>query len=70
MIQGSQVVVLTSYHEDVHIFPAIKAGALSHLLKDVGPQELADALRAVARGKATRHPSVAMRVMQKVRGAR
>jgi NarL family two-component system response regulator LiaR len=53
MIQGSQVVVLTSYHEDVHIFPASKAGALSHLLKDVGPKELADALRAAARGEAT-----------------
>ena len=37
----SQVVVLTSYHEDVHIFPAIKAGALSYLLKDVGPEDLA-----------------------------
>lgn len=31
----SQVMVLTSYHDDEHIFPAIRAGALSYLLKDV-----------------------------------
>jgi len=66
----SQVVVLTSYHEDVHIFPAIKAGALSYLLKDVGPEELAGAVRAAARGEATLHPHVATRVMQELRGAR
>jgi len=66
----SQVVVLTSYHEDVHIFPAIKAGALSYLLKDVGPEELATAVRAAARGEATLHPHVATRVMQELRGAR
>lgn len=66
----SQVVVLTSYHEDVFIFPAIKAGALSYLLKDVGPQELAAAVRAAARGEAVLHPHVATRVMQELRGAR
>jgi NarL family two-component system response regulator LiaR len=66
----SQVVVLTSYHDDVHIFPAIKAGALSYLLKDVGPEELAAAVRAAARGEATLHPHVATRVMQELRGTR
>lgn len=66
----SQVVVLTSYHDDVHIFPAIKAGALSYLLKDVGPEDLADAIRAAARGEAVLHPHVATRVMQELRGTR
>lgn len=66
----SQVIVLTSYHEDVHIFPAIKAGALSYLLKDVGPEELAAAVRAAARGEAVLHPHVATRVMQELRGTR
>ena len=64
----TQVVVLTSYHEDVHIFPAIKAGALSYLLKDVGPKELAAAVRAAARGEAVIHPRVATRLMQELRG--
>lgn len=28
----SQIVVLTSYHEDEYIFPALKAGAISYIL--------------------------------------
>jgi DNA-binding NarL/FixJ family response regulator len=64
----SQVVVLTSYHEDVHIFPAIKAGALSYLLKDLDPAELAEAVRAAARGETVLHPSVAARMMREMRG--
>lgn len=64
----TQIVVLTSYHEDTHIFPAIKAGALSYLLKDLDPDELADAVRAAARGEAVLHPRVAARVMNEMRG--
>ncbi len=37
----TQVVVLTSYHEDEHIFPALRAGAISYLLKDVKMEEMA-----------------------------
>lgn len=60
----TQVIVLTSYHEDEHIFPAIRAGALSYLLKDVGTTELADAVRKAARGEAVLHPHVAARLVQ------
>ncbi|HKV86325.1 MAG TPA: response regulator transcription factor [Ktedonobacterales bacterium] len=66
----SQVIVLTSYHEDEHIFPAIRAGALSYLLKDVAPPELADAIRKAARGEAVLHPRVAARVVQELHGAK
>lgn len=66
----SQVIVLTSYHTDEHIFPAIRAGALSYLLKDVQPEMLADAIRKAARGEATLHPRVASRVVQELHGAR
>jgi NarL family two-component system response regulator LiaR len=65
----TQVVVLTSYHQDEHIFPAIRAGALSYLLKDVGSQDLADAVRKAARGEAVLHPRVAARVVQELHGA-
>jgi NarL family two-component system response regulator LiaR len=65
----TQIVVLTSYHQDEHIFPAIRAGALSYLLKDVGAQELADAVRKAARGEAVLHPRVAARVVQELHGA-
>jgi len=65
----TRVVVLTSFHDDVHIFPAIKAGALSYLLKDIGPEELAEAVRAAARGEAVLHPRVAARLADEMRGA-
>jgi len=64
----SQVVVLTSFHEDAHVFPAIRAGAISYLLKDAGPDEIAEAVRAAARGEAKLHPRIAGRLLQQVRG--
>lgn len=66
----TQVIVLTSYSEDERIFPAIKAGALSYLLKDVGPDELVRAIKSARRGEATLHPTVAARLMQELTGAR
>ena len=66
----SQIIVLTSYHEDEYIFPALRAGALSYVLKDIGPEELADTIRKAALGESILHPRVAARVVQEVRGAR
>ncbi len=63
----TQVIVLTSYHEDEHIFPALRAGALSYLLKDVSTRQLADAVRKAAAGEAVMHPRVAARVVQELR---
>jgi NarL family two-component system response regulator LiaR len=65
-----QVLVLTSYSQDERIFPAIKAGALSYLLKDVGPDELVRAIKAAQRGVATLAPTVATRLMQELHSAR
>jgi len=62
----TQVIVLTSYHEDEHIFPAIRAGALSYLLKDIGTVELAEAVRLASRGEAMMHPHVAARLVQEL----
>lgn len=64
----SQVVVLTSYHEDEHIFPALQAGALSYTLKDVDMEELADVVRKAARNEPWLHPRVAARVLQEIHG--
>jgi NarL family two-component system response regulator LiaR len=64
----TQVVVLTSYHEDVHIFPALKAGAISYILKDMKMEKLVDALHRAVRGEVTLHPRVAARVLQNIRG--
>jgi DNA-binding NarL/FixJ family response regulator len=64
----SQVIVLTSYHEDEHIFPAMRAGALSYLLKDISLTDLADAIRKAARGEVVMHPHIAARVVQELDG--
>ena len=64
----TQVVVLTSYHDDVHIFPALKAGAISYILKDMTMENLVDVLRRAAQGEVTLHPLVASRVLQNIRG--
>jgi NarL family two-component system response regulator LiaR len=66
----TQVVVLTSYHEDEYIFPAIRAGALSYVLKDIGPEELAEVIRKAAQGEAVLHPRVAARLVQEIQGRR
>jgi NarL family two-component system response regulator LiaR len=59
-------IVLTSFGEDDKIFPAIKAGAVGYLLKDVQPQELLEAIRRVHRGEGLLHPAVAGRVMREL----
>jgi NarL family two-component system response regulator LiaR len=66
----SQIVVLTSYHDDEHIFPALEAGATSYMLKDVDMDELAEAIRRAAQGEVTLHPRVAARILQELHGAK
>ncbi len=62
----TQIVVLTSYHQDEFIFPALQAGAISYVLKDVLMDDLADAIRKAARGEAVLHPRVAERVINEI----
>ncbi len=64
----TQVVVLTSYHEDEHIFPALKAGAISYILKDMKMEKLTEALQRAVRNEVTLHPLVAARVLRNLRG--
>jgi len=66
----TQIVVLTSYHEDENIFPALEAGAISYILKDVDLDELAEAIQKAARGEVTLHPRVAARIIQELHSAR
>jgi len=66
----TQIVVLTSYHDDEHIFPALQAGAISYVLKDVRMEEVAEAVRRAAVGEATLLPSVAARVIDELRSER
>ena len=60
----TQVIVLTSFDDEEYIFPALRAGALSYMLKDVSVHVLADTIRKAARGESVLHPRVAAHVVQ------
>jgi two-component system, NarL family, response regulator LiaR len=62
----TKVIALTSFTEDDKVFPAIQAGASSYLLKDVSPDDLVEAIRAVHRGEARLHPEVIRKLMEQV----
>lgn len=66
----SQVIVITSHHQDEYIFPGVRAGAISYLLKDVEPDELAAAIRKAAQGEAVLDTRVASRIVQELQGLR
>ena len=59
-----RAVVLTSFLDDKHLLPAIRAGAAGYLLKSVQPQELARAVRAAVAGEALIDPAVAARLVE------
>jgi len=54
-----QVIALTSYKEDDLVQGALKAGAISYLLKNVTADELADAIRGARAGRSTLAPEAA-----------
>lgn len=63
----SKIIILTSFHQDEYIFPALQAGAISYLLKDVKASDLVDAIRRAAQGEVTLHPKIAGRVINAFR---
>ncbi|GAB2959394.1 response regulator [Nonomuraea fastidiosa] len=63
----ARVLVLTTYDTDRDVLPAIEAGATGYLLKDAMPDELVRAVRAAARGESVLSPSVATRLLGRVR---
>ncbi len=54
-----QVIALTSYREDDLVQGALRAGALSYLLKNISADELANAIRAAFAGRSTLAPEAA-----------
>lgn len=56
---GIQVIVLTSFKEDDLVQSALESGAIGYLLKNVGADELAAAIRAAYAGRPTLAPEAA-----------
>ncbi|WP_017572787.1 response regulator [Nocardiopsis halotolerans] len=63
----SRVLVLTTYATDSDVGPAVEAGATGYLLKDALPEELMRAVRMAARGESVLSPTVATRLLGRVR---
>jgi DNA-binding NarL/FixJ family response regulator len=66
---GVRVVVLTTYDSDADILPAVEAGAAGYLLKDTPRDTLVGAIFAAARGETVLAPSVAGRLVSRLRAA-
>ncbi|WP_404290684.1 response regulator [Glutamicibacter arilaitensis] len=64
----AKVLILTTFGEEEYIDRAMSGGASGFMLKSSGPEELLGAIHAVAEGAAALSPSIARRVIDKVRG--
>lgn len=60
---STRVIILTSFGEEDQVLPAIRAGAQGYLLKDIPPDELAQAIRQVYLGQVQLHPDVTKKLM-------
>lgn len=67
MPHAPRVLVLTTYDTDADILAAVEAGASGYLLKDAPPEELSAAVRTAASGHSALAPTVADRLMDRMR---
>ena len=67
---ATRVIVLTSFADEDKMLPAVRAGAVGYLLKDVAPQDLVAAVRTVNDGETLLHPAVVRELVREVAGGR
>jgi DNA-binding NarL/FixJ family response regulator len=60
----SRVLILTTFGADEYVYEAMKAGASGFMLKDVKPEQLAEAVRVVAAGEALLAPAITRRLIE------
>lgn len=63
MDPGAKVIILTTFDDDEYVFEGLRAGAVGYLLKALSGEELADAIRTVAKGGALIDPAVTRKVV-------
>ncbi len=61
-VPTAKVLMLTAYDDDQYVSASLQAGATGFLLKTVSSEELAEAVRAVAKGDVVLHPAIARKV--------
>jgi DNA-binding NarL/FixJ family response regulator len=59
-----RVLILTTFDLDEYVYEAMKSGASGFLLKDVRPEQLAEAVRVVAAGEALLAPAITRRLVE------
>ncbi len=60
------ILVLSSFADNEHVYPAIKSGAEGYMLKDATHTQLLQGIRDVAQGQASLYPSIAMQVIREM----
>jgi DNA-binding NarL/FixJ family response regulator len=60
------IIILTTFDDDEYVFEGLLAGAAGYLLKDVPSEQLAQAIRAAAKGEMFIHPSVTGKVVSRL----
>jgi DNA-binding NarL/FixJ family response regulator len=63
-LDGTRVLVLTTFELDEYVFGALRAGASGFLLKDIDPPDLLRAVRVVAAGEALLAPQLTRRLIE------
>ncbi len=62
-----RILVLTTFDDDEYIFQSLEAGALGYLLKRTPSQDIAAAIRSVARGYSHLGPTIAPKVFSQLK---
>ncbi|OYD69259.1 response regulator [Rhodococcus sp. OK302] len=63
--RGARILVLTTFDDDDHLYPALAAGASGFLVKDTEPSELLDGIRRTAEGEMVFSPELLRRVVDR-----
>ncbi len=63
ILPDTRILVLSSFAESKRVYQAIRSGALGYMLKDITRTQLLQSIREVAKGQASIHPSVALKVI-------
>jgi DNA-binding NarL/FixJ family response regulator len=64
MLPNTQIIVLSGFSDDARIIGALRAGAITYVEKDSEPEQLLEAVRGAAQGRAVFEPALMQRVMQ------